>query len=170
MEERLNLREFQTRLAERLKGAANREGEAAKLGFLAGGRHWLVALDQVGEVVTVNRLTRAPWTQPWFLGVAGVRGTIYGCTDLAAYLDVAPASTPDEIRLLLANARFGAHAAFRIDQPLGLRGTSGMRALPVAGEPAPWRLARYADSDGVEWTEISLEPLLADPRFLRVAA
>lgn len=170
MEERLNLREFQTRLAERLKGAEQRDGETAKLGFLAGGRRWLTGLDQVGEVVTVPGLARAPWTQPWFLGVAGVRGAIYGCTDLAAYLGVAAAGQPDEIRLLLASGRFGAHVAFRIDQALGLRNTAGMTRLPGAADAAPWQLGRYADGDGVEWTELSLEQLLAEPRFLRVAA
>jgi twitching motility protein PilI len=170
MEERLDLREFQARLAERLKGAANRDGETARLGFLAGGRHWLTALDQVGEVVSVARLARAPWTQPWFLGVAGVRGAIYACTDLAAYLGIAPAQTPEEIRLLLANARFGAHAAFRIDQALGLRSVAGMSPVPAdAGDPA-WQRGRFMDADGVEWTEIALEPLLAEARFLRVAA
>lgn len=170
MEERLNLREFQSRLAERLKGAASRDGETAKLGFLAGGRYWLIALDQVAEVVTVTRLARAPWTQPWFLGVAGVRGGIYGCTDLAAFIGVAQAATPDEIRMLLANARFGAHAAFRIDQALGLRNTAGMTRLPDPDDGPAWLLARHVDGDGIEWTEIALDKLLAEPRFLRVAA
>jgi len=169
MEERLNLREFQARLAERLKGVANREGETAKLGFLAGGRHWLTGLDQVGEVVTVGKLARAPWTRPWFLGVAGVRGSIYGCTDLAAYLGTGAAEARDEVRLLLANARFGAHAAFRIDQPLGLRNTTAMTRLPATDAAPDWEFARYEDDNGVQWTEIVLETLLAEPRFLRVA-
>jgi twitching motility protein PilI len=170
MAERLNLREFQTRLAERLKSAASRDSDTSKLGFLAGGRYWLTALDQVGEVVTVDRVARAPWTQPWFLGVAGVRGAIHGCTDLAAYLGVAAPQTPDEIRLLLANARFGINVAFRIDQPLGLRSTANMTSTLSVDPTAPWLLARHIDEDGTEWTEIALEPLLADPRFLRVAA
>lgn len=169
MEERLNLREFQSRLAERLKESSEQGGAAAKLGFLAGGRHWLVALDQVSEVVTVSRLARAPWTQPWFLGVAGVRGTIYGCTDLAAFLDIAPAAIPEEVRLLLANERFGAHAAFRIDQALGLRNTAGMAQANRPADAPAWLLAQFADADGVAWTEINLEYLLAEPRFLRVA-
>ncbi|MDD5367018.1 MAG: chemotaxis protein CheW [Gallionellaceae bacterium] len=170
MEESLTLREFQTRLAERLKGAASQDGATAKLGFVAGGRHWLTALDQVGEVVTVTRLARAPWTRPWFIGVASVRGAIYGCTDLAAYLGVAPAGAPDETRLLLANARFGAHAAFRIDQALGLRNVAGMTPVPLVDDHAPWLLARFVDGEGIEWTEIALENLLAEPRFVQVAA
>jgi twitching motility protein PilI len=170
MEERLTLREFQTQLAERLKGADRRAGTTAKLGFVAGGRHWLTGLDQVGEVVTVARLARAPWTQPWFLGVAGVRGSIYGCTDLAAYLGLAPAALPEEIRLLLANARFGAHAALRIDQALGLRNAADMTELALADDHESWLLARYQDEDGVEWSEIALEQLVAEPRFLSVMA
>lgn len=168
MDERLNLREFQHRLAERLKGAAAGEGGGAKLGFVAGGRHWLVALDQVSEVVTVNHLARAPWVQPWFLGVAGVRGAIYGCTDLAGFLGIAPPETPEDIRMLLANARFDAHAALRIDQALGLRNIAGMTRRPAVDAP-DWQLDAYLDEQGVEWTEISLDKLLADPRFLRVA-
>lgn len=170
MEERINLREFQTRLAERLKGAAERNGETAKLGFIAGGRHWLTGLDQVGEVVSVNRLARAPWTRPWFIGVAGVRGAIYGCTELAGFLGVPSAAASDEVRLLLANARFGMHAAFRIDQALGLRDTRAMTRMPPADDQAGWELARFVDGEGVAWTEIALENLLADPRFLRVTA
>lgn len=169
MEPRLNLREFQTRLAERLKETAERGGAAAKLGFLAGGRYWLTALDQVAEVVTVNRLARAPWTQAWFLGVAGVRGALYGCTDLAAFLGVAPAQTPDDVRLLLANARFGAHAALRVDQVFGLRNSDAMARTDRCETDPPWLLARYVDDDGVAWTEIALATVLADVRFLQVA-
>ncbi len=170
MEERIDLQEFQARLADRLKTVAEQPGEASKLGFQAAGGHWLVSLDQVSEVVTVPRLARAPWTQPWFLGVAGVRGTIYGVTDLAAFLGLTLSEPRDEIRLLLVNARFGAHAAFRIDQALGLRATSGMRRLPADPAGALWDVARYEDGYGVTWREISFDRLLADPRFLQVAA
>lgn len=170
MEERLNLREFQSRLAERLKSVSANPGESSKLGFLAGDRHWLTDLDQVGEVVTVPRLAKAPWTQPWFLGVAGVRGSIYGCTDLATYLGLTPPEQREEIRLLLANGRFGAHAAFRIDQALGLRAISGMRRLPDEADAPVWLVARYEDGDGVVWQQIAFDRLLAEPKFLQVAA
>ncbi|MDR3393820.1 MAG: chemotaxis protein CheW [Parasulfuritortus sp.] len=170
MDERINLREFQARLADRLKTVAEQPGEASKLGFMAADGYWLVSLDQVSEVVTVPRLARAPWTQSWFLGVAGVRGTIYGCTDLAAFLGLKTGEPRDEIRLLLVNPRFGAHAAFRIDQALGLRTTSGMRRLPAGPAGAPWDVASFEDGDGVIWREISFDRLLAEPRFLQVAA
>lgn len=170
MEERLNLREFQARLAERLNNVSNQTGTASKLGFMAGGRHWLAALDQVGEVVTVDRLMKAPWTRPWFLGVAGVRGTIYGCTDLAAFLGLAKAEPRDEIRLLLANPRFNAHAAFRIDQVLGLRNVDDMRLLPDAQSLEAWQGSSYEDASGTIWQELSFENLVTAQVFLQVAA
>lgn len=169
-EERLNLREFQARLAERIEGAAAQAGEGAKLGFVAGGRHWLTGLDQVGEVVTVSSLARAPWSRPWFLGAAAVRGALYGCTDLAAYLGIAAPEAPEEIRLLLCNERFGAHTAFRIEQALGLRNLADMTARPPEAGDAAWLRARHVDADGREWTEIELEALLREPRFLSVVA
>lgn len=170
MQERVNLSDFQTRLAERLKGGARPDAESARLGFIAAGRHWLTGLDQVSEVVSVDRFSRAPWTQPWFLGAAGIRGTIFGCTDLGSFLGLAEPAVQTENRLLLAHARFGAHAAVRIDQALGLRNTAGMKRQPLGASAAPWVLATYQDPAGLVWTEISIERLLADPRFLQVVA
>ncbi len=171
MNDRVTLREFQTRLAERLKSVASESGEASKLGFVAGGRHWLTGLDQVNEMVSVPTFSKAPWVRPWFLGAVGVRGVIYGCTDLAAYLGLGEATVQDENRLILAHARFGAHAALRIEQALGLRNTNAMRAVPPPdGEQAPWRLGGFEDSEGTLWTEISIEALLASPDFFLVSA
>ncbi len=170
MEQRLTLREFQAKLAERLKAVAEQPGEVAKLGFVAAGQHWLVDLDQVSEVVTVPHLTPVPWTQPWFLGVAGIHGMVYACTDWAAFMAL-PADAPgNEIRLLLANVRFGAYAGFRIDRALGLRNAAGMRRLPAVEGAVSWETARFEDGDGVIWREVSFDRLLAEPRFLQVAA
>ncbi len=170
MSERQSLREFQTRLAERLKGVSAEPGEAAKLGFVAAGRHWLTGLDQVNEMVSVASFSKAPWVRPWFLGAVGVRGLIYGCTDLGAYLGLSEAVPREDNRLILAHARFGAHAALRIEQALGLRNTATMRAVPPEGEPLAWRIGCFEDADGVLWTEISIENLLASPDFLLVSA
>lgn len=170
MEDRLNLREFQARLAERLKSVSSESVASGRLGFVAGGRHWLTALDQVGEVVSVSRLVKAPWTQTWFIGVVSVRGSIYACTDLASFLGVGQAEQRDEIRLLLANARFNSHAAFRIDQVLGLRNIADMKQVAEPTGKTPWEGATYEDASGVRWQELEFESLLTAPVFLQVAA
>lgn len=182
MKDRLSLREFQAQLAERLQGAARRGQTASKLGFLAGGRHWLVELDQVNEVVTASGLTPVPWAQPWFVGVLSVRGALYGCTDLAAFLGVAEPMTGGDVNVLLAHPRFGINAALRIERVLGLRGVSDMRATPMAGDDRgdasaarsesvdsgrESALTEWRDADGTVWTELSVERLMASPAFLR---
>lgn len=167
-ESRLSLRDFQTRLADRLRHAANAPSTASKLGFLAGGRHWLTDLEQINEVVTVPHVAPIPWAKPWFTGVASVRGAIYGCTDLAAFLELADPLETEEFRLLLVHPRYGMNAALRIQQPLGLRSLANMQALP--SKPAQdddSRQAEWLDPEGITWLELNVERLIADPRFLQ---
>ncbi|MBM4180821.1 MAG: chemotaxis protein CheW [Betaproteobacteria bacterium] len=166
MEAKESLREFQTRLADKLKAAEATEGASSKLGFTAGGQHWLVDLDQVNEVVTLAALTEAPWAKPWFAGVTSVRGTLYGCVDLAAYLGLAEPLPPGEARLLLAHPRFGLNVALRVERALGLRGVADLVPEPAAVDAAPWQQARWHDWEGQLWTEISVERLLRAPEIL----
>lgn len=168
MAERLSLREFEQQLAERLRAAPGGGGSQAKLGFLAGGRQWLTDLTQVNEVVTVNQLTPVPWALPWFVGMASVRGTLFGCTDFALYQGLPSTTGKGEQRLLLAHPRFGVNAALRIDRAVGLRGVLDMEAVNDARAAEDWVLGRWRDADGGEWTEINMEKLVTDPRFLAV--
>jgi twitching motility protein PilI len=163
-----SLRDFQARLAERLRAAQAGGGATSKLGFVAGDRHWLVSLDQVEEVVTVTELAEVPWARPWFVGVASVRGSLYGCTDLAAYLGLAEPLAKGESRLLLAHPRFGINAALRVERALGLRAIAELAAESSAEPGEEWALGRWRDADGQIWTEISVERLLATPGFQEV--
>jgi twitching motility protein PilI len=165
-ETRENLRDFQSRLAEKLKAAESATGATSKLGFLAGGRQWLVNLDQVNEVVTVAQLADVPWAQPWFVGVASVRGVIYGCVDLAAFAGVAEPMPKGETRLLLAHPRFGVNAALRVERAMGLRPEQALTAEPGGGDAPAWVLGRWRDGAGEVWTEISVESLVGMPAFL----
>jgi len=170
VEPRLSLREFQTQLAERLKQAGTQGSAASKLGFIAGGRHWLADLGQINEVLTVNGLTPVPWSRPWFAGVASVRGAIFGASDLAAFFGMAPPIEGDECRMLLVHPRFGVNAALRIEQPLGLRSVGAMQTV---APPLPAEAAingAWLDDEGVEWIGLDIERLVADPRFLQAGA
>jgi twitching motility protein PilI len=140
-------------------------GSGSKLGFIAGGRHWLTELGQVNEVVTTARITPVPWAKPWFIGVAGVRGVIHGCTDLAAFFGIRPPSIADEMRLLLVHPRFGINAGLVIERAVGLRNLQAMAQHPRAASDPDWVLAHWQDGDGQDWTEISLEQLVVSPAF-----
>lgn len=167
MKDKLSLREFQARLAERLQSAARRDQSASKLGFLAGGRHWLVDLGQVNEVVAAGEVTPVPWAQPWFIGVVSVRGVLYGCTDLAAFVGMAAPMVGEEVNILLAHPRFGINAAFRIERALGLRDVSAMRSKPSDQHGQDWSVMEWHDQDDTVWIELSVERLMANPAFLR---
>ena len=58
MSRRVSLKEFQEGLAKRLKAAAGETAPTARLGFEAGGEHWLARLDHSGEVIQVPDVQR----------------------------------------------------------------------------------------------------------------
>lgn len=163
-----SLREFQARLAERLQSAARGE-TLSKLGFLAGGRHWLTDLTEISEVVTVERIVPVPWAKPWFLGLASIRGVIYACTDLAGFLGLGQDPARGESNLLLAHPRFGINAALRIERTLGLRYPTQMTQAQPPVDAPPWELALWRDAEGQDWVELSVEKLVTAPQFLDAA-
>ncbi len=166
MRDKQSLRDFQTALAEKLKAAQAATGPSSKLGFIAGGRHWLVSLDQINEIVTVPELIVVPWVQPWFSGVASVRGALFGCTDLGAFLKLTESLPAGESHLLLAHPRFGVNAALRIERTLGLRPIDNLKREVVEDAATPWSRGQWRGLDDQVWTELDVEKLVASPAFL----
>ena len=89
MANREALRELQIRLASRLQ-AAKSEGLSVSswLAIEAAGRFYLLPLGHSGEIFPNSVVQPVPYTQPWFLGVANLRGGLVGVIDLAALLRV----------------------------------------------------------------------------------
>ena len=87
MANREALRDLQSRLAGRLQ-AARSEGVsvAAWLAVQAGGRDYLLPLNQAGEIFPWTGVQPVPYTQAWFLGIANLRGALMGVVDLAQLL------------------------------------------------------------------------------------
>ena len=107
--------------------------------MLVGARHCLLDLTQIGEIVPFQSATPVPLTQPWYLGLANVRGNLLGVIDLAAYIGDdfgnSPAAGP-ETRLLTFAAGVGLPCALLANRVLGLRRLSDMRA-DDSGAAAP---------------------------------
>jgi twitching motility protein PilI len=166
---RTSLRDYQRELSERLKGAA--AGRAAsRLGVQAGAEAWLVSLADAGEVIPAPAITPVPLTQPWFRGVANIRGKLYGVVDFPAFLGGAPVAPGEAVRLLLLGDKFRLGSALLVDRLLGLRGAENFQARPASGAGAPWLKAEYGDKDGVHWKELDVARLVQDPTFLEVSA
>jgi twitching motility protein PilI len=169
---RIDLRAFQQELAARLASTTAAQVESSRLGLACGGERWLIRLADAAEVVAVPPLASVPLTQPWFLGLANVRGNLYTVVDFAGFLGreaVVPHGTGGQSRLVLFGPRAGdLNAGVVVQSVLGLRNLSELAPVsPVANAPT-WYGRRWADADGGAWQEFDLARLARDPAFLRV--
>lgn len=170
MSSRKNLREFQMRLSERLRQAASAPPQSARLGVRIGERSLLVDLSEVGEIVALSgAIAPVPLTREWFRGLVNLRGSLYGVSDLACFEGCRPSPMTKATRLLAFAARLNLNGAIVVDRMLGLQNTTAWTPEPPDAASAPgWFGGRWVDSDGRQWTELRLEALAADERFLAV--
>lgn len=165
------LRDFQARLAERMQSAREQPATSGWLAVECAGHGLLVPLHQAGEIFPVVACLAVPHTQPWFLGVANLRGSLHGVIDLAAFLGIARAGRAcgEQARLVALGTALQVNAALLVDRLAGLRGaaqlTVDMQGNPQAPAFAP---AQWRDNDQRIWQALDLATLAADERFLRV--
>ena len=160
------LRAYQEQLLERMQAAKSGSGAPIQqLGLQVGSTRYLLDLLEAGEIVTPVPLARVPLTQPWYLGLANVRGTLVGVIDLARYLGeegVRPGGQPAaaaSTRLVTFAPALGFNCALLADRVFGLRQAGSMQR---EGEG-------LRDADGVMWTPLSLAALVREERFLHIA-
>jgi len=175
---RQSLRDLQERLAQRLTAAKSEASTASWLAVEAGGERYLVPLVQSGEIFSWANVQVVPYTKPWYMGVASLRGGLHGVVDLLRLVGrgVAPASAgmdrvTSESRLVSLHAALGVNAVLWIDRLLGLRNPAMFSAIAPRPVDAPPFFARcLIDSQGQTWQELDLQALATDPEFLAVAA
>lgn len=175
MANREALRELQDRLARRLQAARTEAPRTSWLAVEVGGAGLLFPLAGAGEIFAVPPLLAMPHTQPWFAGVANLRGGLHGVVDLAAFLGLRAAALGEGLReqgrLVTLNPALGSHCALLVDRLAGLRGAEQLSAEPAAAGARPafagpvWR-----DAEGRTWQEIGLAALAANDQFLGIAA
>lgn len=163
---RTRLRLYQEQLLEKMQAAKTGAGaNTGQLGLAIGGARYLVDLLEVGEIVAPVPLTVVPLTQPWYLGLANVRGSLLGVIDLARYLGDAvqptdaPAQSTTAPRLVAFAPSLGFNCALLASTVYGLRQAASMER---AGDA-------LRDADGNTWTPLSLAALVREERFLQVA-
>lgn len=176
MAKRDALRALQTRLAERLQAAAQAsEQRSAWLAVECERLGLLFPLAGAGEIFGVPALLPVPHTQPWFMGVANLRGRLHGVVDLAAFLGLRAPHPPGEplreqARVLALNPALGTHCALLVDRLAGLRAESQLNPLAADDAPQPaFAGGAWADGAGRRWQEIDLAALAAHPQFLGIA-
>lgn len=172
---RQSLKALQERLASRLAAAQASGADAAWLAIEAHGQRYLLPLVQSGEIFPVPFVQRVPYTQPWFLGVAALRGGLMGVVDLGGLLtpdQAAPALTAaGDAKLVALHPALGVNAALWVDRLVGLRGVaafSGAEPRPEGASPVLGQV--LTDVRGERWQELNLQALAEWPAFLSVVA
>lgn len=166
---KIGLREFHQGVVAKLQ-ALSAGGEASpssKLGLQVGTQYWLVGLADVGEVVPPPELAHVPLSQPWFAGVANVRGNLYSVVDFSAFCGGEPVSAGADRRLVLAHGKFMVNSGLLVNRLLGLRHEDQLKPREISPGAAPWVCAEYTDGDGHHWQELDMQTLVNDHGFLQ---
>lgn len=164
------LREFQQRLAQRLQAARTQAQTARWLAVESAGLGLLLPLRQAGEIFPPVPLTTVPYTEPWMLGVANLRGGLHAVVDMAQFLglrDHPPAA--HEGRLVSFNAELNINCAIWVDRLLGLRSDEQLRKPDgMAGERPHFATGEREDEQGRRWQMLDLELLARFEPFLSI--
>ena len=173
------LRDLQTRLAERMQAARTQPRGQSWLAVECRGHGLLLPLEQAGEIFALVPLLAVPHTQPWFSGVANLRGGLHGVVDLASFLGLpeAPAGEAgrEQARLIALGVSLSLNAALLVDRLAGLRSLEQLRADVESGADAAaarpgFAPTRWRDADGRRWQALDLAVLARDVRFLSIVA
>ena len=170
------LRELQTRLAERLQVARTQGVAASWLAVQADEQNYLFPLSQSGEIFPWTAPQPVPYTRDWFVGVANLRGGLFGVVDLAGLSGNKPQRARTEVaraesRFVALNTALEVNCALWVDRLSGLRNQSMFRDFSERANDAPEYFGnRYIDFKGAAWQEINLQQLAQQAHFLSIGA
>ena len=176
MANREALRALQTRLAERLLVARTQGVAPSWLAVEAGANKYLFPMGQAGEIFPWVATQPVPYTQSWFVGVANLRGGLFGVVDLASYVTGQTALVKTEFarkesRLVALNSALDLNCALLIDRLAGLRNQQAFVDFSVKAPDAPDFFGnQYVDDSGASWQEINLQTLAQQAHFLTIGA
>jgi len=162
MSNRLNLRQFQQQLNDRMQAKGQASEQVSTLGIQIGGGLWLVEMSDISEVLPIPPITTVPFTRHWCCGMANVRGNLYSVVDLAAFMGQADVLRDGRSRVLLVAQKFSFNAGLLVNRVLGLRNIRTWRRSEVAGR------VQYEDQQGHIWQQLDIGKLLQQPDFLHV--
>lgn len=175
MANRDTIKVLQTRLATRLQAAQTQGAAVSWLAVKTAGHHFLLPLDQSGEIFPIAHLQTMPHVQPWFSGVLNIRGNLHGVVDLAGFLAQTVWQTPPVAatgaHVVTFNPALEINVALQVEALAGLRGGDAFVAVEPADASAPAYFgAVYRDAQGAAWQELHLRTLAQSSHFLNISA
>ncbi len=169
------LRDLQSRLAERLQAARTQQPTRGWLAIECAGQGFLLPLREAGEIFVLAPIVPVPYSQPWFLGVANLRGHLHGVVELARFLGLAAAEVgraaggTTQARLIGFNATAELNCVLKVDKLAGLRSDDdlSLEAAETVSTPS-FAGGRFRDASGRSWQELRLAELANDEVFLKI--
>lgn len=166
--QRPSLRQFQDSLAARMREATGEKPSSSQLGLQSGGRHWLLNLEDAGEIVPVAGITPVPFTKPWLPGLVNVRGNLVSVVDLSMFAGGAPTPRTAESRIILVAEKFHVRAGLMVERMMGLQARERMKLVEDAGPVAlAWAPESLLDQGGRAWSQIDVAALVTSGTFLQ---
>ncbi len=163
------LRDFSAQLAARLQAAPGPAGEPARLAIRIGSASYLLNMNSAGEIVSAPPVTQVPWTKPWYLGLANVRGRLVGVIDLMLLAGEQAIAPEDAQQLIVFNESLKTNVGLLITRAFGLRNIKDLEPLgPVHNRTRPWEAQSYRDTDGSRLIEIDLQGLTSYEEFTSI--
>lgn len=140
------------------------------LGLAIGENRYLVHMNEINEVLQVPKMVPAPLTQPWFLGMANIRGALYGITDLGQYWEEEPVPVGPKSRILLVVPHYKINSGLLVSNMLGVRSLRDFEMITEPGmQSRPGIISHYKDKQGRPWHVLNLQALVATEQFLDIA-
>jgi len=163
------LKDFSAQLAARLEAAPGPLSEPARLAVRIGTASFLLDMNKAGEIVTAPPITPVPWTKPWYLGLANVRGRLIGVIDLMRLGGGAPIAPEDAQQLVVFNEELKVNVGLLITRAFGLRNVKDLEALgALQDRNRPWEARAFRDADGARLVEIDLQGLTKFDEFASI--
>ena len=152
-----------------LKESAQPEWQG--IGYQIGGTRLVSPMGEVGEVLTVPKITPLPGVKSWILGIANVRGRLVPIVDLHEFLEMTPTRPMSEWRLLIVEAQ-SLVIGLVVEQSLGiqhfLEGSFEEPSLDGLDGLRPFIRGAFRHGGRV-FFEMELKAILKDERFFEVA-
>jgi len=146
-------------------------GESARLAIRIGEARYLLDMSDTGEIVPLPPVTPVPWTKPWFLGLANVRGRLLGIVDLPRLCGEAPISADDSTQVLVVNESLRVNVGLLITRAFGLRNLRDLELVDAGAAPRrPWESRSFRDADGSTLIELDLRRLATHEDFASIGA
>ncbi|MCA1326947.1 chemotaxis protein CheW [Herbaspirillum sp. alder98] len=168
------LQAFQASLLERMEAASSEQSYTRRLAVSIGGVPCLLNLAEAGEIIplsTLGKLTRVPLTQPWYLGLANIRGNLVGIADLAMLMGAPPQVAASASRVLVLSPTLAPNCGLLLASVMGVRQIYEMNEISKVNDgnlQMRGVIRHHRDSEGTEWQELSLVSLLSDEKFLHI--